>query len=182
MDSWKVGLKKLDIYFFFPHTDTIMRLRLPFSLLFGALCATFLFLVFISPSFAQEVAPSPVPTGTETNPVPNGTGLTTPQTNPDVPQNLHTYTQSVVIELLSAFTCQLAGVDPINPSSKCLGIDQTTGKIGFVENGGGLLGGMGSLIAATYNIPFSSTDYLAYLGENFGLTKKAYAQAQTGGF
>jgi len=30
-----------------------------------------------------------------------------PQTNPDVPKNLHTYTQSTIIELLAAASCQL---------------------------------------------------------------------------
>src|SRR3989338_1210096 len=59
-------------------------------------------------------------------------------TNPDVPQNFHTYSQSVFIEIASALFCQIIGTDPINPSSKCLGVDPETQKIGFVENGGGI--------------------------------------------
>src|SRR3989344_4691004 len=58
-------------------------------------------------------------------------------TNPDVPKNLHNWTQTVMIEVMSAMTCQLAGIDPVNPKAQCLGVDQKTGKIGYAEGGGG---------------------------------------------
>lgn len=99
-----------------------------------------------------------------------------PNTNPDVPKNLHTWTQNVVIELLAATTCQLTGIDPVNPNQQCLGADPKTGKIGFVEGGGGVVGLMGNLIAETYDLPLSSTDYVRYLAGNFGVAKPAYAQ------
>lgn len=127
----------------------------------------FVFLLFIvcclsftaSPSFAQ------------TNP------YTTPNTSPDVPKNMHTWTQNVVIEVLSAFTCQLTGIDPVNPNQKCLGTDPKTGQIGFVENGGGAIGMMGSMIAVLYTPPLHTSDYSNYLAQNFGIVKPAYAQA-----
>lgn len=146
-----------------------MKVCLPAKILIGVFFAFYLFFSSLTRISAQSAASQ-------------SAAPTTPQTNPDVPQNLHTFSQSVVIELLAAFSCQLVGIDPINPTAKCLGVDKTTGKIGFVEQGGGAMGAMGSLIGATFNIPLSSTDYLAYLGENFGLTKKAYAQGTTGGF
>src|SRR3990167_9138106 len=52
---------------------------------------------------------------------------TVPNTNPDVPKNLHTWTQNVMIEVMSAMSCQLSGIDPTDPKGKCLGVDQKTG-------------------------------------------------------
>lgn len=96
-------------------------------------------------------------------------------TNPDVPVNLSTYTQSVFIEITSAASCLLSGVDPIRPDKPCLGFDPNTRKIGYVENNGGALGMMGGLIAFTYNIPASSVYYVRYLADNFGITQNASA-------
>ncbi len=96
-------------------------------------------------------------------------------TNPDVPQNFHTYTQSVLIEIPAAISCELTGFDPTSPNSRCLGIDPKTNKIGFVNNGGGAIGLMGGFIADTFYIPVSSHDYVSNLAANFGFTKKAYA-------
>jgi len=100
-----------------------------------------------------------------------------PTNNPDVPKNLHTLTQNVFLEVIAAFSCQLTGIDPLSPNSKCLGLDTATGKIGYVDNNGGALGGVASLIGATYNIPVHSSDFTGYLASNFGLVKKAYAQS-----
>jgi len=98
-------------------------------------------------------------------------------TNPDVPQNFHTYTQSVFIEIAAAISCQLTGYDPTNPGGKCLGIDPKTRKIGYVEGGGGAIGMVGSFIASTFYIPISTHDYGVYMAQNFGLSKKSYAQS-----
>lgn len=87
-----------------------------------------------------------------------------------------------MIEVMSAMTCQLAGVDPINTNQKCLGVDQDTGKIGFVpsassgQGGGGAIGVMGNMIAMTFTPPLHSGDYFNYLAQNFGIAKPAYAQ------
>lgn len=93
---------------------------------------------------------------------------------PQPKQDLHTYTQTVMIEVMSSLTCVLAGVDPVNPSQKCLGI--ANGKIGPVDSSGGAIGAMGSLIALTYTPSLNTGDYVRYLAGNFGVTKSAYAQ------
>ncbi len=105
-----------------------------------------------------------------------------PNTNPDVPKNLHTYTQSVMIEVMSALTCQLAGVDPTNPTGKCLGVDPKTGSIGFVEGGGGAVGVMGNFIGMLYRPPAHTVDYAANLAQNFGISKHTYAANNGTGF
>lgn len=97
------------------------------------------------------------------------------RTNPDVPQNFHTYTQNVVLELLAATSCIITGTDPLNQNGKCLGIDPKTKKIGYVENKGGAIGMMGNLIAKTYEIPISGTHFAKDLANNFGIAKKSYA-------
>jgi len=100
--------------------------------------------------------------------------------NADVPQNLHTYTQSVVLELLSAFSCQISGINPLNPDGQCLGADSKTGKLGFVENKGGAIGFLTDSINMTYQIPVSSGQYVTALTDRFGIAKPALAQAQGG--
>lgn len=104
-------------------------------------------LLFIKPAFAQTVTP---------------------------PQNLHNYTQNVMIEVASSVTCMITGIDAINPSQKCLGI--ANGKIGPVDSKGGAIGTMGNLIAMTFNIPLHTGDYFGYLASDFGVAKPAYAQ------
>lgn len=113
-----------------------------------------------------------------------------PNTNSNVPSNLHNYTQNVLIEITSALTCQLIGIDPINPKSQCLGIDVKTGRIGFTEQNpepygmgqnpvlgtGGALGFMTNMISVLYTPPASSIDYFKYLSQNFGIAKPVYAQ------
>ncbi len=104
----------------------------------------------------------------------------TPVNNPDVPQNLHTYSQNVMLEIMSAMICQLTGIDPIRKDHKCLGIDVENGKIGYVEgpkNGmaGGAIGSMSNLIGYTFQIPVHTGDYITYLASNFGITKQATA-------
>jgi hypothetical protein len=97
-------------------------------------------------------------------------------TNPDVPQNLHTYTQSVFINIAAATSCILTGTDPLNPRGKCLGIDTKTNKIGYVEGGQGLVGITTGLLAFTFYIPVSTHDYGSMLASSFGIVKPAHAQ------
>lgn len=110
-------------------------------------------------------------------------------TNPDVPNNLHNWTQNVMIEVMSALTCQLAGIDPVNINQGCLGVDQKTGKIGFnsSETQGkigsmGAIGAMGNMISILYIPPAHTIDYFQNLAQNFGITKKTYAQITGTGF
>jgi len=80
-----------------------------------------------------------------------------------------------MIEVTSSLTCLITGIDSIDPSRKCLGVDLKTRKIGFVEGNGGAIGTMGGLIAATFTPPAGSTDFTRYLAGNFGIAKSAYA-------
>ncbi|MCL5433140.1 MAG: hypothetical protein M1524_03470 [Patescibacteria group bacterium] len=124
----------------------------------------FYILSFITPSYAQSQT-------YQTN------QFITPNTNPDVPKNLSTWTQSLMIEVVSAMNCQLAGVDPISPTRKCLGIVPSTGKIGFVQNdSGGVIGLVGNMITTLYTPQLHTGDYVSYLASNFGVVKSAYAQ------
>lgn len=82
-------------------------------------------------------------------------------------------------------TCQLAGIDPVNPNQKCLGVDQKTGNIGFVPSagsgqagGGGAIGVMENMITMTFTPPTHTGDYFNYLAKNFGVAKPAYAQGE----
>ncbi len=150
-----------------------MKLKVIFVLLFfilyfiPALPAGRFFVSPVSAQFPPQNA----------HPVPGTNYL---NTNPDVPQNFSTYTQSVFIEIAAALSCQIAGINPVSQNSKCLGVDQKTGRIGFVENGGGLIGIAGNMISMTFEIPISSTHYAKYLADNFGVAKKTYAVLEDG--
>ena len=127
----------------------------------------FFFLIFPKTSFAQNYYQ------------PQTGGYNVPNTNPDVPRNLHTYSQNVVIELMSSLTCLVAGFDPISVNQKCLGYDANTGRIGYSEKNGGLIGISGNLVAMTFIPPIRTGDYVNYLTGNFGIVKKTYAANQT---
>src|SRR3990167_304088 len=147
--------------------------HLSFLILF--LFSAFYFLS--SATSAHAAAPTITPTQTKSAAV-------AANTNPDVPNNLHNWTQSVMIEVMSALTCQIAGVDPVNPKQSCLGADQKTGKIGFLPSPqeGGAIGFMGNMIATLYTPPLHTADYFQNLAQNFGISKKTYAQTTGTGF
>lgn len=108
-----------------------------------------------------------------------------PNTNADVPQNQHTYVQTMTIELLATGLCQLTGIDVFNPRQGCLGIDPTTKKIGYAkpQDGtpklGGLLGMVTSSTGTLYIPPASGIDYTRNIARNFGIVKPAVAQIHT---
>lgn len=80
---------------------------------------------------------------------------------------------------MSAATCQLTGIDPVNPNQQCLGVDNKTGKIGFVpsaDGGGGAIGMMGKMISVLYTPPLHTGDYFNHLAQNFGIVKPVHAQ------
>ena len=103
-----------------------------------------------------------------------------PNTNPDVPNNLHTWTQNVMLEVMSAMACQLTGIDITTTDHKCLGQDTKTGKIGYVNNGGGVLGFTSNMIVALYTPPARTGDFVNYLASNFGIAKPALAATDPG--
>ena len=119
-------------------------------------------LVGINPAYAQNTTFNP---------------QLAPVTNPDVPQNLHTFTQGALIEILSAASCLITGVG-FTDNGRCLGIDANTGKLGYVESQGGAIGLLSSNLGSIVNsVNISSSDYFAYLSNNFGVAKHAYAQS-----
>lgn len=103
----------------------------------------------------------------------------TSNTNSDVTNNLHNYTQTIMLEVASGLSCLITGVDPANPNGKCLGFDTKTGKIGYVESGGGAVGAMGNMIAMLYTPPAHTGDYVVNLAQNFGITKSTFARQIT---
>jgi len=144
------------------------------KLLFALLLLPFFFAFFLKVTNAQSPAIE-----TPTQPAKVSYPL---NTNPDVPQNFHTYSQSVLIELLAGAACMMGGVDVLSQDGRCLGVDSSTGKIGYVNstNSIGLVGVMGNLISSTYNLPASTGTYVQYLASNFGVTRTSYAELGTG--
>lgn len=142
----------------------------------------FLFFVFIFSFLLASVLPSFAQTPISTASANQQNPYMAPNTDSNVPQNLHTWTQNVVLEVMSAAVCQISGIDPINPKEPCLGVDQETGKIGFVQNGGGAIGVMGQMITMLYTPPIHTSDYFRDLASNFGIAKHAYAQQTSTGF
>lgn len=111
------------------------------------------FLFFKSPVFAQNQA---VTTNYQT-------------------RDLNVWTQNVMMEVMSSFSCQLAGINFTHKAQQCIGIDPKTGEIGFVENGHGALGLLSGGIAMLFKSPVHTGDYVSYLSQNFGIAKKSYA-------
>lgn len=133
----------------------------------------FFFILFLtSPvkSFAQTPAPASNAAGAFSS------------VNEDVPQNTHTWTQTIMIEASSALTCLMTGTDIIDPQQKCLGIDPKTRKIGYVDGQGGAIGQMTNLITMLYTPPLHTGDYFQHIAGNFGIVKPAYAQTTGIGF
>jgi len=99
--------------------------------------------------------------------------------DPNVPRNQHNNIQIMLIETSSVILCQLAGVDVLNPSKGCLGLNPTTGKIGYVpptpNKLGGLVGMSTDMIAGLYRPVTSSDVYFKDVASNFGIVKQANA-------
>lgn len=131
------------------------------GVIFGVVFA----LIFTTQGFAQTPTPqSPYPLNTEAN----------------VPQDIGTFSQVVFLQLLGSVSCQLSGINPIDPNGRCIGPTGNDGKLGFVESGGAL-GFMTRTMAATYDFPVSGGQYMNHLASNFGITKTANAQVGEGG-
>lgn len=100
--------------------------------------------------------------------------------SPEVPNTQQTRAQTALIDILAAFTCQIAGINPIDPQRRCVTFDISSGRFVYAkaEEGKayGAIGAMSGLIASTYNIPVHTSDYTNYLASEFGVVKKAHAQ------
>ncbi len=128
---------------------------------------------FISSSFAQTPSQPQTSQGIKTAyPI---------KTDSDVPQDFHTYSQNVFIEILTSISCMLTGYDPLTVNGKCLGINTATHKIGYVESQGGAIGIVGNMISMTFDIPVSSTTYAKDLASNFGISKTSLAADKESG-
>ncbi|HVF69071.1 MAG TPA: hypothetical protein VNA13_00750 [Xanthomonadales bacterium] len=158
-------------------SDFVLRFFIFFSF------ALFLLIVVPHKSFAQTSGNHPA-----SNPV---NSFNSPNLDSNVPQNQHTFAQATTIEVISALICQISGIDPIDPSLGCLGINPQTRKIGLIkpqldENGhplvGGMLGMTTEMISMTYQQPATTGLYTEYLAKNFGIVKPAYAQEDSYGF
>ncbi len=104
----------------------------------------------------------------------------TPNTDSNVPANLNTYSQSVVIETLNAVSCLVTGVDFLTANHQCLGVNPVTGKLGYnPSDNAGLAVTMGHMISILYRPVMHTSDYVNYLSSNF-ITRKAYAATPAG--
>ncbi len=129
----------------------------------------------LKPALAQSPTVSPTANNNSVNIYGN--------VDSSVPHDMHTLTQTTIIEVLSGITCALSGRDPLNPNGTCLGFNSKTGKIGYIpQDSGGVAQIMGGLIGSTMTIPISSTDYAEYAMSNFGIAKSAYAQSLGTGY
>jgi hypothetical protein len=140
------------------------RFLIPFLAFF-----IFFFLLLPHSVKAQEITPGQ-PT------LPPVTDYKAPNFEPDVPKNLSTYTQSVLIEAMVAVSCQLSGINPTTSDGRCLGPDPDTGKIGYVNNDGGAIGFMNKMVVMLYTPPASSVDYISNLAQNFGIVEETQAR------
>ncbi|HSD98927.1 MAG TPA: hypothetical protein VLB73_04510 [Patescibacteria group bacterium] len=132
---------------------------------FGICVAFLVFLNIFVPAFAQQTTPA-------TLAAPFGA---------DVPQTVGTLSQGVLWGMVSFASCLISGIDVAAPSQKCLGYNGTTGKLGYVNSSGGLLGIESSAIAVLYSPPkFHVATYMSYLKNNFGLVKSSYAASPAG--
>lgn len=162
-------------------------------LIFFALLLTFCFTK--TPVFAQTVLSTPTPIVAQSVNISstNPNGFNTSNVDPNVPRNHDAYTQVVLIDVMSAIMCQLTGIDPANPKQPCLAVNTATGKIGIPPKSnttnsfgqvpntqpqvGGALGMVAGFIGSVYVPAVSSSQYINYLADNFGIVKKTYAAA-----
>lgn len=156
------------------------------SFLLSSVIALFFFVLL--PSSVHAETQYTGPTTTTSHPV---NEYIKPNVDEDVPQNQHTFVQSIFIEVLSTLVCQIAGVDPVDPTVPCLGINSETNKIGYVSaphgdpnapQVGGALGLLSSSIGGLYTQSVSTADYNRYLASNFGVVKTANAQTNEPGY
>jgi hypothetical protein len=155
-------------------------MRLPVRVFFR--CLSFLLIFFLLlPIFTSLThAQTPPPASNQ---------YITPNLEPNVPRNQHTMIQSLFLEILLAFQCQLTGIDLVDPTKSCLGVNLKTGQLGYAppstNNGGGmqiggLLGMINQGVGTMYTPTFGSQDYFRYVASDFGIVKSTYAAAYTG--
>jgi len=93
----------------------------------------------------------------------------------------HLKTQQIFLDIGSAFMCFMTGYDMLHPQTGCLGLNPATMKLEpqtpqSQQQLGGVLGGLSSMIGATYQKPTTTGVYFQTLASNFGIAKKTHAQ------
>jgi hypothetical protein len=156
-------------------------MRVPARILSVVVFCLLAFVLFQKPAFAQTTSP--------VSSVDQSVAGSFMNTDPNVPQNHHAYTQIVLIDMLSAVMCELTGIDPTAPQQPCLGVNSLTGKIGIAPQQlptfgqatntspqvGGAVGLMTQYISTLYVPAVSTTQYVNYLSADFGIVKHTYA-------
>jgi len=94
-------------------------------------------------------------------------------------QDNHANVQKTLYGILSATTCMLSGIDPIDPKG-CLVYNPQSQTYSYATTDskqkiGGVLGFTANSMGQLYLIPISSTSYVKYVADNFGISPKAYA-------
>lgn len=139
------------------------------------------FFICTTPTHASAGLPSPQEQETNSPVAPKTSPLDAfqPQVDSSVQPNLGVLTQGILIETLAALSCQIAGIDPLDPYGRCIAVDPQTRKLTRADQaGGGAIAFVTKGISGTYQIPVSSSQYISDLRSNFGITKSAYAQRQ----
>ena len=177
----------LDITWQIDQTD-IMRISAQVVLVI-AIVSLLLGKVLSPPAYAQSDQTSTQNTS-QTN---NALNYLLPNADADVPVNHHSYTQILLIDGLSSLVCLMTGIDPTNTNQPCLGVDPNTGKVGLAKlpssqafgeaqssqpQIGGAIGFLANSIGTMYTPAVSSSQYISYLEDNFGIVKQTYAAAQ----
>jgi len=127
-----------------------------FARILTFLVSCILFLsTLVSPAFAQTATSAALPsTVSPTSPL---------------------FTDMLAYNIFHTFSCLAVGGSVIN--QPCLNYIQGVPVLSSVNTGGGVLGTTTSLIGALYaNPPVRTADYLASVGQNFGIVKEAHAQ------
>ncbi len=142
---------------------------------------SFIFLLFSPLQVAAQT-----PANYQTSPAASIESFRAPNVDPDVPRNQHTYAQTTTIEVLSAVYCILTGIDPIDPTLGCVGVNPETRRLGMskptVDQYGrteitGLIGATSGMIGSTFEPIASTGTFTNYLSDSFGIVKSAHAQA-----
>ena len=144
---------------------SFVSLRMTVMLLLCILALAF----YASPIFAQSATPSASPPIPYTlYPIPSSIPPTSP-----------IYTDLLVHNMFHTFSCLGVGSSIIG--QPCLTYQFNQPVLSSVNLSGGALGTTTSLIGALYmHPPIRTADYLASIGENFGIVKEVHAQGVTG--
>lgn len=97
-------------------------------------------------------------------------------------QNQHARVQTLLYDGLSAISCIITGIDPID-SRGCVGFDASTNTYGYAPESsanapGGVMGLMTNSLTGLYTMPIYTDSYVNHLADNFGIAPNAYAQEQ----